>query len=134
MAKQKKKRRRGPGVQHKRRTAAPVMNRTAPAPVNPMQAQMRVVAALERAQGYYSSARMQTALQTAQNVAQRVQERRENQGGKEDLRAEMGKICAECEYSFFPPAGHGTCEHPDGVPGDIDVFNPACELFERASE
>lgn len=53
---------------------------------------------------------------------------------KEDLRAEMGKICAECEYSFFPPAGHGTCEHPDGVPGDIDVFNPACELFERASE
>lgn len=84
MAKQKKKRRRGPGAQHKRRTAAPMMNRTAPAPVNPMQAQMRVVATLERAQGY-SSARMQTALQTAQNVAQRVQERRENQGGNENV-------------------------------------------------
>lgn len=51
---------------------------------------------------------------------------------KEDLRAEMGKICAECEYSFFPLVGHGTCEHPDGVPEDIDIFDPACELFERA--
>ena len=85
MAKKKKKQRRsraGAGPWRRQRPAARVRNKTAPAsvPVNPLLAQMRIVAALERVRGN-TPASLQTALQQAQRVAQRVQERRDGQGG-----------------------------------------------------
>ncbi len=52
----------------------------APVPVNPLIAQMRIIAALERVRGN-TPANLQTALQQAQRVAQRVQERKDGQGG-----------------------------------------------------
>lgn len=74
MAKSKKKRRHGSGPR-KPKTIAQLTSRPAPRPVNPLQAEMRVMAAVQQAQGYSSSAHLQTALQQAQRVAQRIQER-----------------------------------------------------------
>lgn len=73
MKQKKKKRRHGSGPR-KPKTLGQLTSRPAPRPVNPLQAEMRVMAAVQQAQGY-SSPRLQTALQQAQRVAQRVQER-----------------------------------------------------------
>lgn len=85
MAKKKKKQRRsrtGAGPWRRQRPAARVRNKPAPAPVpvNPLIAQMRIIAALERVRGN-TPVNLQTALQQAQRVAQMVQERRDRQGG-----------------------------------------------------
>ena len=91
MAKKKKKQRRsrtGAGPWRRQRPAARVRNKPAPAPVpvNPLIAQMRIIAALERVRGN-TPANLQTALQQAQRVAQRVQERKDGQGGGGQVKA-----------------------------------------------